>query len=116
MQGKINSGGGRAIILEGNEELSDVHSLEERTSLILTNQANFGKLKHYLGHIRYPIVNVEWVEDSIRGGLCKYPFDYALNLPYLYHKEPIEHYKNMKKKLDLQLSTQPIDQFQPKIL
>ena len=52
----------------------------------------------------------------MRTNLCKYPFDYAYNQNHIYHKEPIDHYPKMKKKLDLQLSTQLIDEFQPKIL
>lgn len=56
------------------------------------------------------------MEDSLRARICKYPFDYALNQIYIYYKEPVQHLPKMKKKLDLQLSTQPIDQLQPKIL
>jgi len=69
-----------------------------------------------LTQIPYPIVDLEWMEDSLRSQMCKYPFDYALNQFYIFSKEPIQHLPKMKKKLDLQLCTQPIDQLQPKIL
>jgi hypothetical protein len=113
---KINQNGGHAVVLGHNSELNALANSEDRTSVILTNSTNFGKLKHFLSQIPYPIVGLDWLEDSFNGMLCKYPFDYAFNQSYIYHKEPIEHFPKMKKKLDLQLTTQPIDQFQPKIL
>jgi hypothetical protein len=68
-----------------------------------------------LDKIDCPIVDVEWVEDSIRNKFCKYPFDYALNQSLIRTKESLEHLPKMKKKLELQLSIDPIDKLQNKI-
>ena len=116
LKSKIIKNGGKATILEGNGELKELPNSESRTSLILTTRANFLKLKPYFSYISYPIVDLDWIEDSFKEKLCKYPFDYAFNQEQIFHREPIEHFSKMKKKLDLQLNTQPIEKFQPKIL
>jgi hypothetical protein len=47
----------------------------------------------------------------VRGKICKYPFDYALNQFYICQREPVEHLKKMSSKLENYLSRQVIDKF-----
>lgn len=116
LQHKITDQGGTAQVLLHNSDLNLLLSMEDRTSLILTNKEHLGTMKHYLNKIPYPIVDLEWMEDSFRSKLCKYPFDYALNQTYISHKEPVEHYPKMRKKLEIQLTSPVIDKLQTKIL
>lgn len=51
----------------------------------------------------------------MRSKMCKFPFDYALNQSFISYKEPIDHYSKMKKKLEMQLVIEPIDQLQHKM-
>jgi hypothetical protein len=62
------------------------------------------------------VVEFEWLEDSLRAKLCKYPFDYALNQFYICQRQPIEHYKKMKNKLENYLSKEVIDKYEHRIL
>ncbi len=74
---------------------------------MLTTSDNFSRLKFYMDQIVFPVVGIEWIEDSFRAKLCKYPFDYALNQSYICTRASYEHYKKMKSKLDNHLNREP---------
>lgn len=57
-------------------------------------------MKFYMDQIQFPVVGIEWMEDSFRSKLCKYPYDYALNQFSICRKASHEHSKKMKSKLD----------------
>lgn len=84
--------------------------------MIITTKENFQKLKHYLDCFLVPIVGLEWVECSFQANVVKYPQDYAFNLTRIAVKEAAQHYPKMKKKLEIQLSSPPLEKFQAKVL
>lgn len=71
-------------------------------------------MKHHADQISYPVVDLDWVEDSFQAKMCKYPFDYAMNQVKINPKEPIEHYPKMKKRLEQRMKAPPLDKFQAK--
>lgn len=73
--------------------------------MLLTTPKNYLQLKCFVHEIQFPIVGVEWLEDSLRCQLCKFPKDYALNLYYT--SIPIDHSEKMRNKLNLQLNKEP---------
>jgi hypothetical protein len=85
---------------------------DDKISLLLTTTENFSRLKFYMDQIVFPVVGIEWIEDSLRTKLCKYPYDYALNQFYICSRAPYEHYKKMKGKLDLHVNRQPVFKFE----
>lgn len=89
-------------VLKSNAELKNN---EERISILLTTAKNFANLKCFMHEIQFPIVGLEWLENSLRAQLCKFPKDYALNLYYT--SLPNDHSDKMKSKLNLQLAREP---------
>lgn len=50
-------------------------------------------------------MGVEWLEDSLRCQMCKFPKDYALNLYEIVI--PMDHSEKMRSKLNVQLAKDP---------
>lgn len=102
--GKLIEQGAIVKLLKSNNDLWNNN--EERVcSVLLTTQKNYAQLKCYMKEIPFPIVGVEWFEDSLRCQMCKFPKDYALNLNYIVH--PVDHSEKMRSKLNLQLAKDP---------
>lgn len=112
LEGKLAEHGGVVRVLRGNGELGEAMERDERVSLVLTTADNFARLRLYLDQIRFPVVGVEWLEDSLRGKLCKYPYDYALNQYYICTRASHEHHKKMRSKLELHLAREPSFKFE----
>ena len=99
---KLTENGAIVKVLKSNAELKNN---EERISVLLTTAKNFANLKCFMHEIQFPIVCLEWLDNSLKAQLCKFPKDYALNLYYT--SLPNDHSDKMKSKLNLQLAREP---------
>jgi hypothetical protein len=111
LEARLTEGGAIVKVLKSNTELGEILTKEEKISLLVTTSDNFTRLKFYISQIVFPVVGLEWVEDSIRGKMCKYPYDYAFNQFYICSRAPVEHYKKMKSKLELHINREPAFKF-----
>lgn len=92
-------------ILKSNTDLGELISKDDdKTSLLITTRDNYSRLRFYMEQICFPVVGIEWLEDSLKKKICKYPFDYAFNQFHICSRAPVEHYKKMKVKLEINLS------------
>ena len=79
--------------------------------VVLTGEA---KEEEWWADSGIPVVTQEWLEDSFKAGYCKWPQDYALNLPHIAAKQTMDHFKKMRSKLEARLLEEPT--MQPSIL
>lgn len=88
LESKLVEQGAFVRILKNNTELGELLARDERMSVVITTSENFARLKHFMEQITFPVVGVEWLEDSLRSKMCKYPYDYALNQFYICSRAP----------------------------
>lgn len=95
----VEINGGKAHELTAVEQINEWAAKEDTLNLIITTRGQFDRIKHSLKEYTFTFVEIDWLEDSIRTKICKFPSDYAMNLGNLNPKPLIAYTKKLTKKL-----------------